>query len=1857
MKNLLLSIFCCLMIWTVAPADSDLVVSVSPKGELLNLNDAGAIVVTFREAMVPLSIAPEGKGDGPLQIDPPVDGKFRWLGTRTLSFTPADTLPYASQFVVTVPAGVRSLSGNRLQKPVQWSFTTPRPRLLASHPEDRFSHVEPDQTFLLRFDQPMDPRRVGKSIALVDQEKNTSLPLEFQRPRRETIADMWSMGKDTTRILQVRPVKALTLARRYVLKINQGLLSGEGDLGSTKSTALQYETYSPLRYLGWSSRKDTPDAIVDPTSGIVFKFNNPVRPADLVDRLRFVPAVEIPDYYRDRDWGQNEIFLAVDLQPDTLYRVQIDADIIDIFGNRLAVAQTDSFRTDSYPERVTISSGPGVLEALGDRRFPVFFVNKSMVRLKMGHVPKDKLIELLTSEKSIFSAKTQVPEEWFLIDRPWRNDAPHNKRAISALQVDWLLAKQPFGLVLAEISDPADKHSAQRLLLQVTNLGISAKFSPHNNAIWVTRLDNTQPVVDAKVEIRDDQNRLLWQGTTDKSGLVETPGWKTLSLMAENEWSRPRQWIFVSHQGDFAYTASDWGTGIFPYRFGIDYEWNPQPDFCQGLMFTDRGLYRAGEAVFIKGIVRQKKVDSWVVPAAKPIRLSIRDSQGETVQMPKVNLSRWGSFDAKIQLNNNARLGYYWVAAETLATPSDTSSWREFLWSNFQVEAFRSAEFKVSAHVPAKNYVLGDSLRADFLASYLFGAPMAAQPISYRFLLTRGSFSPESFADYQFGPLGWGPGEQSELTSTVILQGNGRLDSLGRYQSATLLSALKCDFPLQLFVSADVEGPNQQVIGTVEQVQVHPASFYIGLKQSEFFIAHNRPVQCQVMTIQPDGKRISGKSVSLQLIRREWHAVRKAGIGGRYQWLNKTVDVQVDSAVVTTKQQDVEQAFSPERAGLYFIRADAVDERGNRTSSDVSFYVSGGDYVPWERSDDDRMDLIADRKLYAPGEVASIMVKSPFESAQALVTVEREKILAQKILTLKGSTPTITLPIEEGFLPNVFVSVILLKGRSADQMFSDEGQDVGKPAFKIGYVNLPVSPESKRLQVQIEPEKESYQPGDSVAVVIRVRDKRGAPVDAEVAFSAADAGVLSLIGYRLPDPFDAFYGMRPLSVQTSETRLHIVEQRNYGEKGENRGGGGADQGFSGAGLRRDFVASAYWNPSVKTGSDGHARVSFVAPDNLTTFALMAAAHSRDHRFGRGEAEFRTSKPLLMQLAMPRFLRAGDRCEAGVVVFNYTGKQGIITVEAEAENLVIHSQRQQQFSLAPGENRQVFFNVSAQNLGDATMRFFCRLGESQDAVENKIQVLESRRSETVALFQRTEESRQEKINVPDSIFADLSTITVTASASALSRISGPLSYLANYPYECLEQQVSRQLPLIVAGDLLREFELLPNDYRRAIQEWLDNLALFQSGDGGMRFWQDGDRSSPFVSVYTAYAMTRAAEKGFQIPNQVLQNLLDYIRDVLTERIDREIYPYDHLAWKSTELFALYVLTLNGRPDAGYVERFYPMRQSLPLLGRAYLLKIVHIMNPKDSRVEVLRQEIVNSVRVSPTTAYFADDEIGQMDWIYHSNVRSTALILQTLVEIGTDFPLYEQVITWLMEQQQNGHWATTQENVYALDAMAAYYQRFEKTPPNFTTRIRIAGQTLIDQLFDRRRQALMQSRLPLAKLAGKSIDANIDKQGAGSLYYSLRMTTFPRQAVEPRDEGLMVLKAMTPVPAANREFQLGDLVQVELTVVAGQERRYVVVQDPLPAGLEAIQLSFATTDQAARDAADDAGTNAYVFEHVEMHSDRVLIFADRLPAGVHRYTYFARATSRGTFSMPETTTEEMYHPEIYGRSTNKTIVIH
>jgi uncharacterized protein YfaS (alpha-2-macroglobulin family) len=338
------------------------------------------------------------------------------------------------------------------------------------------------------------------------------------------------------------------------------------------------------------------------------------------------------------------------------------------------------------------------------------------------------------------------------------------------------------------------------------------------------------------------------------------------------------------------------------------------------------------------------------------------------------------------------------------------------------------------------------------------------------------------------------------------------------------------------------------------------------------------------------------------------------------------------------------------------------------TVTNAHFYVSGPGYVAWERSNDDRIELVADKEHYLPGDVAHIMVKSPYESAPALVTIERDGILRHFVTRITGSGAQVNVPVTREMLPNAFVSVVLLQGRTSNAS-SPQADDVGKPSFKVGYVKLSVSPSERALRVGVEIAPRQYRPRETVEVALQVRDANGNAVPAEVAVSVADLGVLNLINYRMPNPFDTFYRERGLAVRTTETRLHIVDQRDYGEKGEDDGGGGAleraESELDAQGVRRDFRASAFWDPAIQTDSLGRATVRFTLPDNLTAFMAMAVAHTKDSKFGYGERSVTVSKPLILQPALPRFARVGDEFSGGVVVINQSRLEKTVTVVAGA----------------------------------------------------------------------------------------------------------------------------------------------------------------------------------------------------------------------------------------------------------------------------------------------------------------------------------------------------------------------------------------------------------------------------------------------------------------------------------------------------------------------------------------------------------------------------------------------------------------
>ncbi len=1840
-----------LVLWQCSFAKDLNIVSAIPQGQLDNLHDADQILITFNQPMVPLQQSAR-LANVAFAIDPPVEGRLQWMGSRTLVFTPDDTLAYATRYTIKLDTGLVSLDGARRTEPFMATFTTPIPRILNTLPSDGDRGIDLDTFIYVMFNQPIDQAAIKPFITLSKDDTDSTLLFDVYKPRQQELPNHWLYRADTTEILAIKP-QILQPSHRYRFQVLKGAPAAEGNIGLEKTHAISFETFGALSVLHVKGRT-LKTGFADPEGGLFFKFNNRVAPFEIVQHLRFDPPVTIPDYYSNYNWGEERVHLSLSMQADTVYTVTLDSALSDIHGNLLKKSMTFTIRTGNYASQVFMTTGPGVLESNGDHNYPVEFVNIDTVNLQLGTIAIDQLIPLLNRKEGLFSPRNPLPDSLFMIDRLWQIRGKKNTRQVRPLDLDWLLAGRKSAVVLAEVGTENEQGPVyHRALIQVTDLGISAKFSAMNNLVWVTRLSDAKPVPRAKVEIRNDRNKVLWQGETNEQGMVDTPGWKTLGIEPQNAWQRPRQWIFVKHNEQVGYAASDWGTGIYPYRFGIDYEWNPQPEIIMGTIFSDRGLYRAGETVYLKGILREKRFDNLEIPDGKKMRLTIKDPRGNTVETRDVQVSDYGSFHADLQLKPNASLGFYWVQAETLGIASDPKSWTHVIGGNFQVQAFRTADFKVRVNAKDPSAVMGDTVAFSVNGSYLFGAPMRQQEVRYTCFLERKSFAPKSFKDYSFAPLEWGSFETAEMGRQEIAEGKGKLDSNGEFGKKIVPNVPHITFPSELLISADVSGPSRQHLGASARVAIHPANFYIGLSQNTHFMTTDEPLEYKIIALNPDEKIDTTREVSIKILRREWHSVHKAGVGGRYEWISKPVDVTVDSFVVSTTHE-IHKQFIPETPGLYFIHASGTDEKQRQTVSEIYFYKSGRGYVAWERGDDDFIELVADKQEYSIGDTARIMIKSPYETTRALVTLEREGVLSRETLELKGSAPTIHIPIRQNHLPNIFVGVILLQGRTAFNQFSDQGRDIGKPQFKVGYLNLPVRSNRKHLDVQVAAFQKSFRPGDNVTIDVQVMDYLNVGTQAELTVAVVDEGVLNLMGYDLPDPFDVFYGMRALSVQTLETRLHVIEQRNYGEKGENRGGSGSAGSIIGKDLREMFKALALWEPQILTDDSGRVSLSFDLPDNLTTWRVMVVAQTRDACFGQGSTDFQVNKPLLVQPNIPRFVRLGDRFQAGAVVHNESGSAGTVSLETKSDDLEIKGNSRKTFDLGPGESKLVLFPFEVIRPNKSRVEFFAQMDSMSDGVKISVPLYNASRLETVALADRADSTAQEKVVVPNDLVDHSSSLDLKISPGLLGQMQGPIDYLFNYPYECLEQQISRIMPIIVAEPLLETLDLKRDSLRTFAQTVLDQVSKFQKYSGGLGLWSSSEHASPFVSSYAGLALTKAKKQGFDVNNALLENLLVYLHNWLDDSQHEQGASYSQAERATTEAMILYVSALNEQPEAGYVERLFEQRGSIPLIAQALLLKTLHIMSFQPAWKEQLTLELFNKIRLSPRQAYFEDVSSIEMPFIYQSSVRATAVILQALLETGAELDYEHQIVAWLLDQRTGRHWSNTQENAFVLYALSDYLQKLEPSDPDMVAKITVDESSVKEKILTRRQQHL-ETSLNLYPFEGDTLDVQFSRQGKGSIYYSMVMTYEKHEPGPAIEQGITVIKEITLANDKQIDsLRVGNLYKIRLRIITPMQRQYIVVEDPLPAGFEAVNIELASAGEARH--LTDQQKPWSGFTHVEMHDDRVLLFADHLEPGVHDFEYWVRATFEGVFALPSTLAQEMYYPEIFGRTREKTIEI-
>lgn len=1868
--------------------------------------------ITFSKPVVSLGTVEEQQQfPAPATIEPPVEGSWQWIGSASVEFVPAGAFPYGTHYRVTVPAGLRAVDGSRLEEGHSFEFSTPAPVVQNFLPRAGYRWLTETPRFVLLLNQQVVdlgghtrlevegsgktiPLRVVEEVRVVEELRAA----EGQRTHPRQTPSREGFRNEQTRYT-LEPTERLPLDSGIVLVVDAGLRGQQGPLPMGRESRTGYRTHGPMRFNGWVRCQWGAETGDCPWGPPLLLSSNLVDVKTLADKLKFEPAVEIDwenvQSHLPNEWSNVRdpwVVLPGKFKPGTNYVVRIDPGVTDEFGQK-AEAFEARFRMDDRRPSFNVGSDVALLESRGEALLPVETVNVDSLDVSLWKLSPEEMARWLRHR---YQQRYSVgsPTRTLRLDTA----ANKNKTRWTGLDVRQVFGGAQSGLFAARFKAGFQPRYAPTVLGQVTDLAVHSKLGPTSGVVWVTRLSSGEPVGGAKVSLLDEDGARVFEFRTDADGIARVPGLSTL-LPGRNDpsyrWEPPFA-LAVAEVGDeIGVTLSTWMDGLSPSAFDMPMAWDGKEPVGLGLVFTERGIYRPGDTVHVKGLVRYRRLGELVSPkAGTRMELVLSDSRGNEIGKKAVEVSRFGTFDGQWEVPQGAPLGTWRIAAMAKVEDAQTLHYE----GSFRVEEYRAPQFQVDVKMRASDVVAGDPLQATVLARYLFGGAMSDADVRWTATRSTLEYTPPGNEGFVFGSrTWWWDDETPRPTTEVVGGGEAKVDAMG----SLIVDMGNAEAPASktwtYTVEAEVSDVNRQRLANRSSATVHPAAHYVGARVAGTGFAEiGKESRIELIATRPDGQRVEGAPVSVSIKLRSWKSIRKKGAFGQWFTISEPEETEVATCAVRSARTPTACVFTPDSPGLYVYEATVTDPVGRTQTTRDSMYVVGGGWVSWQRNDTDRIDLVADKASYEPGDTARILVKSPYPEAEALLTVERSGVTSAHRVKLTGSATTLEVPIDEDAIPNVFVGVILTRGR-VEEGGLEAGDDAGRPAVRVGYAMLKVEKKAKRLSVAVSPDAAEKRPGQKVRVDLQVKDWQGKGArGTELTVWAVDEGVLRLTDYQVPDPVEALHPLVGLSVRIGEPLIHLVQRRLYGEKGQTPGGGGGDG--SGGGFRSRFQTTVLFAPSVITDAEGRARVEFEVPDNLTTWRIMAVAVSEGDRFGAGQSEVKVAKPLLALPALPRVARVGDQFEAGVVVHTHRFEAPRVTVTASAEGLKLQSEPQKAVELEPGKATEVRFRFVAEKAGIATLRFAVEGGGERDGVEQKLPIQLPVSMEAVATSGDTRDAVKENLLPPKGIRPDLGGLEITLSSTALAGLDENMRQLVEYPWGCLEQEASRLVPFVALRDLSGRFGVPWNP--ETVRDWVGAEALESRGSadpdevirktiaaiealqlpgGGYGYWSSSPCASPFGSAWAVWALSRARDVGFGVNEKALDRGKAYLADTVAAGICEScgwgcVPPDD-----ATRTFALYVLARTGSPKPSYYEQLYSKRRELPLFGQAMLANAMFVGGGDRARARQLLDELLNHAKESPTELHFEETDPGTYAAVWSSDTRTTALVLETLVGISPDHPFVPKMATWLKRiRGTDGRYRSTQEAAWSLVALSEVSRVREAEAPAFTASVKLAGTELASHRFEGRSLGIVDRKVPISKVAGGG-ELSFAKDGQGLLYYGARLRYAPAEMpTDPLDRGLTVQRWFEPWAGGGqaRTFFAGELIRVRVRLASSQQRNYAVIEVPLPAGLEVVDTSLATTAVLPRAPVGEGSGEGYEYEsaedlyggeeepeefsmyahsfyspfnHTERRDDRVIVFADRLPPGVHVTSFVVRATTPGTFVLPPATAQEMYAPEVFGRS--------
>ncbi len=1849
-------------------------------------------------------------------IAPAVKGRLEWRDPVTIRFTPAAPLAANTEYTVTVANTFTAMDGSRLEGPYRFTFRVRGPRLLTGSPVSANRHpkfVTPGTRFELVYSAPADLKQLATTSHLELNESCAERRMIRLKPadqRPITSTDPWEYKEaggyqrdrsadSLRRVISLVPEAPLPTACSGEL-VAPSILDAEG---TSAFARWDFQTYGPLRLLnvGCLSR---PGAHC-PTGPIKLEFSTPLRGASVLRHVSTKPVLSFT--VRDTSEESATWILEATLKPRTEYTLVVDTTLADIFGQRFTGNGAASFTTTGYAPAVDYAYGRMLIERTGYRTLAVRHVNVDTLVVTLAPVP-DSLegVVLRAYGWNFEEVWARLGPRATTRKLPVKGDA--DRPMVTGIRVPAYNAARPGNPTLTAIritSPRADtvrrEPWAQRqptAIVQVTDLGVHARLGVEEGLVWVTGVSDGRARAGARVTLYDGRGRPRAAATTDAEGLARLAGFKPDTEAVDDErryYGGFDGYIGVILGSDRAVVPiSAYDADLSPWQFHVASAWGEQRLPAAGAVFTERGIYRPGETVYAKAFVRDGPLGALRLPStADSLRWVFTDRENGTLRDSIVSFSAFGTADQAFVLPTSLPLGRY----EIVIRVRRQGRWLDLDRTSYRVAEYRPPEFLVDVTSDTAPRFAGDSLRATVEARYLFGAPMARAVVSW--VARQQPISPWALHipgtdGYYVGETGWWWEEEWEETTpqanaTVVASGTDTLDATGHLTLHAAVAPPAKGLPARATLQATVTDVNRQSVSGAVSVTVHPAAFYLAAKPlgKSYFWTAGTPQEVVVFAVRPDGRRVTGVVVRGAVVRREWHQVvrERAGLSEEVgEWVSDTV-ARCD---LTSTTDSVPCRFTPAAGGIYIVSFAARDPAGRVSATSLDRWVTGKDWVPWNDESRFKMEVVPDKPRYSVGDTATILLASPFTDAEAWVTVEREGLIEQRRLRIASGATTLKFPIRETYAPNAFVSVVVARGRSAAP---GTLADLGRPTIRVGYAELRVTPEVKRLEVEIQSLKSEYGPGDTAHLRLRVRDASGVGQRSEVTLWAVDEGVLALTGYKTPDPMDLIYKPRGLGMHLASNVVTVAPQvlaEAVTIKGDQSPGGGGGLGAAEV-LRSRFKSTAFFLRSVVTDADGRAAAAAKLPDNLTTFRVMAVAVTEGDRYGNGQSTLLVTRPLLARPALPRFLRRDDEFTAGVVVNQRAGGTPTVNVQAVARGVLLRGDAARTATLTAGRGSEVRFAFRDTTEDTATFQFRVASGKDADAVEKKLPVRPAfhLRASTAAGVLR--DTTTVDFALPGDIDPARSRVELSVGTSVLAVVEGAYRYLEVYPYDCSEQVASEALPLIAlyqARQLLGTGVTLPRDAKDQIAEAVGVLSRRQRPDGGIGLWDANDWTTPWLSAYAGEALLAARAAGIAVSDTVLSRLADYLSKSLHNELPIQAPVarwYDELRVRLADrVAAVDFLSRLGRPDFAGENDLLQLAAQLAWEERVRLAEVVARRGALRAARQLL-EPIWATVKIEGRRAVVPDST--RRPFYFYSWERPVARLLTATFAVDSDHALVGPLVETLTEQGRGGRFSpwNTQDYGAAVTALAAFARRQRRAVAR-GIRVR-AGDRVVLEIPARAAGApVIDSSASLSGVLGDGpggskvlrLTLQTPPGGDAPVYYYVTVHEVPKtRPVTPDQQGIQVERWYEDFSTGKPIVSIaeGELVRVRLRITVPAERQFVVLDDPLPAGLEAVDLSLRTTgvlvgpgatreEQTEHDEAeaetrypwgwyygswDDGWWSP--FDHKELRDDRVVYAATVLWPGKYNATYVARATTPGVFVLPPAHAEEMYNPAVHGRS--------